>query len=142
MNFASGSIRKTAALAVVVLTAFAASAMAAGTLDVILVKAANAGTTDASLKPYLGLLSRSGFKSYQVVTRKTTMLAAGVVTLAQGFKATLGEASGNRVPVTISREDKDLIRTTLNFAPGRPVILGTYDGDNGAKMILVLVLQE
>jgi hypothetical protein len=142
MNFASGSLRRTAALACLALLALSTLASAAGNLDVFLVKASNDGTTDDALKPYLALLSRSGFKSYTVAARRTTALRAGVVSLAQGFKATLGNAEGNRVPVTISRDDKNLIRTTLNFAPGRPVILGTYEGNDGARMILVLVLVE
>ncbi len=140
MNLAGKPIWRTVLVACLAMLAFATGAAAADTLDVILVKASNEGASDAALKAYLPLLERSGFKAYQTVVRKAVPLQAGDVTLAQGFKATLGQAEGRRVPVTISRGDNSLIRTTVNFSPDHPVILGTYDGDGGGKMIVILVL--
>lgn len=142
MNLAGKSIWRTVLVASLAVFAFATGARAADTLDVILVKASDGGTSDAALKAYLPLLERSGFKAYQTVVRKAVPLQAGDVILAQGFKATLGQADGRRVPVTISRGDNNLIRTTVNFSPDHPVVLGTYDGDDGSKMIVILVLAK
>ena len=140
MNFAGKSIWRTTLAAGLVLLVCAVRASAADTLDVILVKANDTGTSDAALQVYLPLLNKSGFKAYQTVVRKAVPLQAGDVVLAQGFKATLGQAEGRRVPVTISRGDENLIRTTVNFSPDHPVVLGTYTAADGSKMIVVLVL--
>jgi hypothetical protein len=140
MNLASRTIRWAGMCACLGLLAFATAANGADTLEVILVRAANDGISDSALQAYLPLLAKSGFKSYRTVVRKTAPLQAGDVVLAQGFKATLGQAEGRRAPVTIVRGETNLIRTTVNFSPGHPVVLGTYDGDGGAKLIVVLVL--
>jgi len=140
MNFGSKPIWRSTVLACLALVAVSVTASAADSLDVILVKATNEGTSDAALKPYLGLLGRYGFTSYQAVATKAAPLKAGDVSLPQGFKATLGEGAGRRLPVTLSRGGKKLIRTTVTFAPKRPVVLGLYTGEAGAKMIVILVL--
>jgi len=142
MNFASRSIRRAGLRMCLAMLAFTAAATAADTLEVILVQASNQGTSDQALQTYLPLLAKSGYLSYRTVARNTVPLQAGDVPLAQGFKATLGQAEGRRVPVTIARGDANLIRTTVNFSPGHPVVLGTYDGDGGAKLIVVLVLPK
>lgn len=140
MNLAGKSIWRTTLAACLVLLVCAVRASAADTLDVILVKASDTGTSDAALKPYLSQLAKFGFTSYQTVVRKAVALQAGDVALAQGFKATLGQAEGRRVPVTISRGDENLIRTTVTFSPDHPVVSGTYAADDGSKMIVILVL--
>ncbi len=142
MNFASTILRRAGVCACLALLAFTAAATAAETLEVILVQAANDGASDPALQAYLPLLAKSGFQSYRTVVRKAVPLQAGDVVLAQGFKATLGQAEGRRVPVTIARGEANLIRTTVNFSPGHPVVLGTYDGDGDAKLIVVLVLPK
>lgn len=140
MNFASTIFRRAGLCVCLGLLAFTAAATAAETLEVILVQASNQGDSDPALQAYLPLLAKSGYQSHRTVVRKTVPLQAGDVPLAQGFKATLGQAEGRRVPVTIARGETNLIRTTVNFSPGHPVVLGTYDGDGGAKLIVVLVL--
>lgn len=142
MKSAGKSIPWTGVFLCLALLACAGTAATADTLDVLLVAASNEGTSDRALRDYLPLLEKSGFRTHRTVVRRTVPLQAGNVPLAQGFRATLGQAEGRRVPVTIARGDTNLIRTTVTFSPGHPVVLGTYDGDGGAKLIVVLVLPK
>lgn len=117
-------------------------------LSVRLLRAGNGdgGTADPRLQDILPVLKSSlRFQSYEYVSEATGAIRAGAtISVGEGLSLQIADVQGSGLGVTVTGGHDGrtkLLRTRLNLAPAKPVILGGFPDGTGGNLILVLMLR-
>jgi hypothetical protein len=131
------------ALSCLLLLALTTTAWAAS-VDVRMVEArtesGKAAAFPAELRDLQPLLGNFAFNRYRLLGRSRIALpATGQPTsLSGGYQLTAQGGQGD-LQVTITRGKEVLLRTNVRLSPGKPVIIGGFNADDG-RILFVLSL--